>query len=195
LQILPINQWKRDGRAEETNDRWYALKVRSRFESIVARNSTVKGYDVFLPTYMRKSEWSDRFKTDEYPLFPGYLFCRFDIQQPLPILLMPGVQFIVGAGSVPEPIPELQIQALRRVIGCDTGYEPHAYLAAGQRVRITCGALRGLTGQIIQTKVSCLLVISVNLLRRGVAVNVEQAWLEPVDAVNFVPTSAVGRLI
>src|SRR5438874_2139171 len=143
---------------------WYALKVRSRFEWVAATNLRNKGYEVFLPTYRCKRRWSDRIKTVEFPLFSGYLFCHFDIQNRMPILMATGVQSVVGRGKIPEPIEEAELSCIRTVLQSGMAYLPHPYLGTGDLVRITKGSLFGLTGIVIQIKDSFRLVISVSLL-------------------------------
>src|SRR5262245_65794889 len=97
------------------DDLWYALKVRPRSEWMVAANLRNRGYEPFLPTYKSKRRWSDRIKTLELPLFPGYLFCRFDVQTRLPILTTPGGSFIVGGGKTPQPIDVAESEGGRTV--------------------------------------------------------------------------------
>src|ERR1035437_3207123 len=86
---------------------WYAIRVQSRFESVVSMALRGKGYEEFLPVYRTRRRWSDRFKDVDLPLFPGYLFCRFDVTgRLLPILTTPGLVSIVGAGRTPVPVPD-----------------------------------------------------------------------------------------
>ena len=82
----------------ENDVRWYALHVRSRFEKVVARNLEARDYESFLPVYHRRQRWSDRIKSIELPLFSGYVFCRFNVNDRLPVLTIPGVNSIVGIG-------------------------------------------------------------------------------------------------
>ena len=86
---------------------WFALRVRSNFEKVTSQILRQKGYEAFLPTYFSRNRWSDRVKTVERPLFPGYLFCRFDQADRLPILVTPGVVGVVGLGKIPVPIPDV----------------------------------------------------------------------------------------
>src|ERR1700752_2177023 len=119
-----------------TNEVWYALKVRSRLEKQVSANLGSKGYEFFLPLYKRKSRWSDRIKTLEVPLFPGYLFCQFDVTKRLPILQTPGVISVVGIGKCPEPIDPVEIDAIRTVVSSGVLYQPYPYMAVGDMVRV-----------------------------------------------------------
>ena len=165
-----------------SDDQWYAIQVRPRFESTVAANLCTKGYELFLPTYRSKRLWSDRVKVLELPLFPGYLFCQLNLERRLPILKTPGVCSIVGAGRTPQPVREEEIQAIRNVVRSGVTYEPYAYLPVGQTVRVEQGALRGLTGIITENKGSPRLIISVPLLMRSVSVEVDRSWLKPIGS-------------
>ena len=178
-----------------TNVLWYALSVRQRFETVVVRNLSAKGYEVFLPTYISKRRWSDRTKLVECALFPGYLFCRLDVQERLPILMTPGVQCIVSRGKIPEPIDQSELNAVRLIIERAAVYEPHPYLTVGQKVQIKRGSLYGLTGVAIKIKDNCRLIISVNLLQRSVAVDIDRKWIEPIsfaDARHSLPPAAAN---
>src|SRR5262245_25150390 len=114
---------------------WYALKVRSRSEWLVEARLRSKGYELFLPTYKSRQYRSHQIKTLELPLFPGYLFCRFDVRVRLPILTTPGVAHIVGIGRIPEPIGEAEIEAIRTVVNSDAAHKPCPYVSVGQLVR------------------------------------------------------------
>src|SRR5262245_45652712 len=115
---------------------WYALHVRSRFEKVVSRNLRGKGYDEFLPLYRRPSRWSDRIKEIELPLFPGYVFCRFNPLDRLPILTIPGVNSVVGIGKNLIHVEESELNAVRDVLKSGSFCEPWPFLEVGQRVRV-----------------------------------------------------------
>jgi transcription termination/antitermination protein NusG len=157
---------------------WYALRVRSRFESLVSMQLRGKGYEVFYPTYTTVHRWSDRTKTLQYPLFPSYVFCSFDVEKRLPILITPGVLAVAAAGRVPTAVEDAEIEALRLVVESGAPYQPHLYVAVGERVRIKEGPLCGLTGLVIQTKSNFRLVLSVDLLMRSVAVEIDASSVE-----------------
>lgn len=159
---------------------WYALSVRSRHEKIVGSFLESFGYSWFLPTYKARRRWSDRIKEVEAPLFPGYLFCRFDIHNRLPILTIPGIQHIVGGTSLPTPIEPSEIDFLQTVIRAGTGREPWPFLQVGDRLRIEHGSLAGVEGILLQVKGRHRLVLSVTLLQRSVAVDVDSAWVGSV---------------
>ena len=160
---------------------WFALVVRSQHEKMVSAALQDKGYEEFLPVYTSKRRWSDRMKELTLPLFPGYLFCRFDLNHRLPILVTPGVLQVVGAGKIPLPVEESEIAALRSIVDSGLQAEPWPYLRVGQRVRIERGSLEGVEGILISVKKPFRLVVSVTLLQRSVAVEIDQDWVSPIE--------------
>jgi len=169
---------------------WYALHVRSQHEKIVASTLRGKGYEEFLPLYRSKHRWSDRMKVVERPLFPGYVFCRFDLHKRLPILVTPGVLLIVGVGKIPLPVIDSEILALQSIINSGFQAEPWPFLQVGQRVRIECGSLEGVEGILLALKKPHRLVVSVSLLQRSVAVEIDEHWATPIGP-SRQPTSLV----
>ena len=159
---------------------WFALQVNSRKENWIFTHLVGQGYECFLPKYKSVRQWSDRRKEIESPLFPGYLFCRFNPLERLPILKTPGVMEIVGCNRKPIPIDEQEIQAIQRMMESSLARQPWPYLEVGERVRIQSGALRGLVGVLVALKGNYRLVLSVTLLKRSVAVEIDaaavQAW-------------------
>jgi transcription antitermination factor NusG len=134
-----------------------------------------------LPTYAVRNQWSDRLQRVEVPLFPGYLFCRLDVAERLPILVTPGVIDIVGIGKVPESIPDGEIEAIQAVARSGAPAVPWPYLRVGQTVRVTRGAMRGVEGLLVSVRKEFKIVLSVNMLQRSVAVEVDRDCIEPKD--------------
>lgn len=165
---------------------WFALSVKCRYEKIVANFLDNKGYEWLLPLYKSRRRWSDRIKEIEAPLFPGYLFCRFDIYDRLPVLIIPGVQHIVGGTKLPTPIDIGEIEALQAVARTGLAREPWPFLQVGDRVRIEHGSLAGVEGILLQTKGRHRLILSVTLLQRSVAVDIDSAWVDRVSAAQRV---------
>ena len=159
---------------------WFALQVRSRYENIVTAHLTGMGYESFLPLYMSRRRWSDRFKEIEAPLFPGYVFCRLNPLDRLPILMTPGVFHVVGMGKTPVAIEETEITAIQAAIKSGLSSRPWPFMEVGQRVRIEYGPLCGLDGVLLDFRGHHRLVLSVTLLRRSIAVQVEEAWVTPI---------------
>jgi len=164
----------------ESKVSWYALQVRSRKESYVASQIEGQGLECLLPTYKSIRKWSDRMKELEQPLFPGYLFCRFDFQNRRSVVTTPGVLQIVGYGRTAIPVSDEEIQALKLAVSSDMPKQPWPYLEVGQRVRVNYGTLTGLEGILVNVKGNHRVVLSVKLLQRSVAMEVETSWLSPV---------------
>ncbi len=166
---------------------WYALKVRSRGEEAVKTQLAGKGYDLFLPTLTESRKYTDRIKKVEVAVFPGYLFCRLDPEHRLPILKTPGVDYVVGRGKLPEPIPEEEISALQKALSSGLTLQPWPYLTVGERVLIQFGSMMGVEGILVGTKGQERLVLSVTLLQRSVSVEIDRAWVRPLGSAQSGP--------
>lgn len=160
---------------------WFALRTKPRAEKVVAEALHAKGYEEFLPLHHERRRWSDRVASVEVPLFPGYVFCRFDARERLPILKTPGVLVIVGAGRQPEPVDEAEIASLQAVVGSRLPVNPWPYLYAGQKVRIVGGPLAGAEGILLSAKSRQRLVVSVTLLQRAVSVELPEHAIWPIE--------------
>ena len=175
---------------------WFALQVRSRRENLVAAHLGGQGYECFLPLYKSVRRWSDRVKELEQPLFPGYLFCRFDFQNRGPLLMTPGVIQVVGVGRTPMPVEESEVEAVRQAVLSGLTNQPWPYLEVGEKVRVNYGSLRGLEGILVNFKGSQRVVLSVTLLQRSVAVEIDLEWVTPVRETPTVGATRVfaGRV-
>ncbi len=168
---------------EPSRDRWYALQVRTRWESSTAILLSGKGYQAFFPTYTTEKRWrSGMSKGNSAPLFPGYLFCQFDVHDRLPILVTPGVLSVVGRGRIPIPVEDSEIEAIQRVVSSGLRAEPWPYLEVGQQVRIQDGALSGLEGILTSFRGTSRIVVSVSLLCRSVALEIDRSGVCPVQS-------------
>jgi len=126
-----------------------------------------------------RRKWSDRIKTVEEPLFPGYVFCRFDPTVRLPILKIPTVMSVLGLGNSPQPIDENEIESLQTVCKAGIHAVPCPFLTTGAKVTINEGPLNGVEGILMEAK-ETRLILSITLLQRSVAVEVDRAWIAPV---------------
>lgn len=171
---------------------WFALQVRSRHEFGVADYLDGKGYEWFLPQYKMRKRWSDRVKEVESPLFPGYLFCRFNPQDRLPILKTPGVIQVVGNNRQPIPVDDQEIRAIQVLVASGVPNRPWPFMEVGDKVRIDSGPLRGLEGLLVEFKGNHRLVLSVTLLQRSVAVEMDSALVTPQRS-GSVPASDAGH--
>lgn len=154
--------------------RWFAVTVRPQHEQSAQKGLEAKGLETYLPLYLAVRQWSDRTKTLQLPLFPGYVFCRFDRTQHTAVVRTPGVRTIVAFGGEPAPVPETELEAVRRILVSGSQVEPWPFLAAGQRIRIASGPLQGMEGTLVETPESCRLVVSVEMFQRSCAVRVER---------------------
>jgi transcriptional antiterminator NusG len=163
--------------------RWFALRVRANSEAKPKLALEQKGFETFLPTYLECRAYSDRIRKVEAALFPGYLFCRLDPREQLPVLSTPGVSSIVSFGAGPQPLEESEILSIKRVIGSGANTVPWPYLKTGDQVEIVFGALAGLTGILIRAKATHRLILSVPLLERSISVEVDRTWTRPLTMV------------
>jgi transcription antitermination factor NusG len=154
--------------SQETN--WYAIQVRTRFEFSTAAILRNKGYWPFVPQYKSQRQWSDRRVELELPLFPGYIFCEFNVKVRMPILTTAGVVRIVGTGKMPLALEVYDIEAVRRVVQSGYRVRPHPFVAMGSRVRIEEGPLAGLKG-IVQGKRNRRLILSIELIQQSIVID------------------------
>jgi transcription antitermination factor NusG len=159
---------------------WYAVHVHTRKEAFIASQLNSQGIECFVPTYKSMRKWSDRMKEVELPLFPSYLFSRFDFQDRRPVVMTPGVLQIVGNSLTAIPVPASEISALQTAVTCALPHQPWPYVEVGEKVRVTYGTLAGLEGILVNFKGHHRVVLSVTLLQRSVALEVNLEWLVPV---------------
>jgi transcription antitermination factor NusG len=180
-----MNQTNQTNHVNETNGipRWYALRTRSRHEKLVRDQLTGQGVEHLLPTVTRLSQWKDRKKKVEVPLFPGYCFAQFTWQERLSVLKVPGVVQIAGGGDRPEPIPNEEIDALKTLMTSVLTYDAHPYLHEGMVVEVVRGPLEGVRGILLRKSNRYRLVIAVHLIKQAAAVEIDAADVVPVDRV------------
>ena len=171
--------------ANRCDQPWFGLRVRSRSEQMAATALADKGYRPFLPVYTVARRWTDRVRHREIPLFPGYVFCRFDPQRRLPILLTPGVMGVVGIGKAPAPIDEAEINAMVALVKAGLPAHPWPFTRAGDRVVIRQGPLRGMEGVVSRYKNSQRLILSVSMLQRSVAVEIDPGWTQRIPETSI----------
>lgn len=171
---------------------WFALQTRSRHENAVAAQLQGRGYEPFLPLYKTRRRWSDRIKEIELPLFPGYLFCRLNPCNRLPVLVIPGVVQIVGIGKKPVPIDEEEISHIQTVVRSGLPRCSWPFLQIGQKARVEFGPLRGLEGILLNVKGHHRLILSITLLQRSVAVEVEESSVTPIYESTHVSSAMAG---
>ncbi len=159
---------------------WYAIWTASRHEKVAHEELTQKGLESFLPLYKVLSQWKDRRKIIEKPLFPGYFFVHTSMENRLTILKTRGVAQIVGVHNQPISIPDQQIENIRILMSSNLKSNPHPFLKVGQRVRIKTGALQGCEGILLRKKNVTTLVLSIELLQQAVAVEIDALNVEAI---------------
>jgi len=169
--------------------KWFAVHVRSNFERIVSGVLQGKGLEQFLPTYRARRRWSDRIKEDDLPLFPGYVFCRLNQYDRFPVLSTAGVVGIVGIGKTPVPVTPEELQAIWRITHSDLVVNPWPHLEPGETVVIEEGPLTGVQGVLKECKNQRQLIVTVSLLQRSVAVEIDRAHVSPLNGLHAL----IGR--
>lgn len=157
---------------------WFALYTCANQERRVAAQLEARGVEHFLPLYRSRRNWKDRRVFLDLPLFPGYVFARFEWPERVRVLQARGVVRLVASNGRPCPLAQREIEALRAGISDALRLEPHPYLTAGKRVRILHGPLAGITGILVRRKNSCRVVLSVDLIARSVSLEVDTSDLE-----------------
>lgn len=162
--------------------RWYALYTRSRFEKKMLSELTDRNIEVFLPMREILSRWKDRKKKIWMPLFPGYIFVNH-INTPenrYRILNIPGAVRFVGLDGRAEPVPEEQIESVRRFLEASIAVDPYPYLGVGSRVEVIAGPLKGIEGILVEKRGKFRFVVQVDLIRQAVSVEIDASDIRPL---------------
>ena len=158
---------------------WYAVWTRSRHEQAVRQQLELKRIEAFLPTITRWSRWKDRKKKIDWPLFPGYCFARFDPRTRLAILKCSGVVNIVAFDGELAPIPDIEIESIRRLVETDLAFDPCPLIREGMMAEVVYGPLRGVVGRLVRKSSHARLVLSVDSIGQAVSVEVDAADVKP----------------
>jgi transcription antitermination factor NusG len=158
---------------------WFAVWTRSRHEQVVREQIQEKGIEAFLPTVTRWSRWKDRRKKVDWPLFPGYCFARFDPADRLSVLKCTGVVSIVSFNGDIAPIPDLEIDSLRRLVTSELQYDPCPLIKEGTMVEVVHGPLKGVVGRLLRKGAHARLILAVDLIGQAVSVEVDAADVKP----------------
>ena len=159
--------------------RWYAAHTRANHEKRLAEQLAERSVEHFLPLYECVRRWKDRRVTLQLPLFPGYILVRLPLRERMRVLQIPGVAKLVGFNGSPAPLPDSEIEALRAKLNRQVRAEPHPYLQAGRRVRVRTGPLEGFEGILVRRKHKYRIVVSIDLIMRSIAAEVDLADVEP----------------
>jgi transcription antitermination factor NusG len=151
---------------------------------------TNKGFNTFLPLYATTHNWKDRTKALSLPLFPCYVFLKGGTERRLQIITTPGIHGVVSIGGQPAAIPEVEIEAIRRVVESGTRVEAHPFLKCGNRVRVKCGPLTGIEGILVRKKNISRLVLSVEILGTSASIEVSAFQVEVLNVPRLKDSSA-----
>jgi transcription antitermination factor NusG len=168
---------------------WWAIYTRHQHEKTLAEMLSLKGLEVFLPLYESTRRWKDRKKVLSLPLFPCYLFVRGELDRKLQILTTPGVHMILHRGPEVAIIPDREIEAIQRAANGRSIVEPHPYLQCGMQVQVARGPLEGVRGILVRKKNLFRLVLSVEMLAKSVAVEVDANDVEPMSIRSAIGVS------
>jgi transcription antitermination factor NusG len=160
---------------------WYAVYVRHQHEKTVAQTLSSKGFETLLPLYHSTRHWKDRTKVLSLPLFPCYVFINGGPERRLDILTTPGIYALVSSGGNPAAIQPAEIESIRRAVDSGARMEPHAFLKSGDLVRVTSGPLAGIVGILVLKKKLFRLVLSVEMLGKAAALEVDALTVNRLD--------------
>jgi len=164
----------------QSERQWFAVRIRTRWESLSSELLRSEGLEVFLPLYESKRRWSDRVKAVKTPLFPGYLFCKFAWNCRRPVIMTTGVIEIVGFGEQPTPVDPVEIESLKVMVASGVRLCELKYFEPNTRVLIESGPLAGVEGSVISVNNRQNLIVSVTLLRRSVAAEINPEWVRRI---------------
>jgi transcription antitermination factor NusG len=156
---------------------WFALKVRVRSEQAAQLGLCSKGIRCYLPLHRERRRYTDRMKTVEAAMFPGYLFCQVTPEHLKAVLSVPVVQYLVGDRDGPTPIPDQEMASLQKVVSSGAA-EPTPYPEKGLPVRVRVGNLDDISAIVLRRNSKTRLVVSVELLCRSVALEVDEDQVE-----------------
>ena len=169
----------------QESPRWFAAYTVPRHEKRIAEHFSVRQIEHFLPLYHVQRRWRDGSKvTLQLPLFPNYIFARFDHSHRIRVLETPSVVSIVGYGREQSPVPDSYVASLREGMRLHK-IEPHPFLVAGEKVRITAGPMAGLEGVLLRKKNNVRVVLTLELIMQSVAVEVDIKDVEPVASCGY----------
>lgn len=160
---------------------WYAIYANTRHEKVVARQLQERGIETFLPLYRSWHKWKDRRKLVELALFPSYVFIKIPLYLKLRALQVSGVVHIVSFNGQLSELPEHEINALRSGLENDVYAEPHPYLRIGRKVRVVRGPMVGTEGILVRKKDKYRVVVSIDVLMRSVAVEIDAGDLQQIS--------------
>jgi transcription antitermination factor NusG len=184
--------------SRETDERdrgqWVALKTRAQHEKAVRDRLHRLGFEHLLPILPRVSQWHDRKKVIEAPLFPGYCFARLSVHNRSTVVQLPGVAYIVGRAGFSDVIPDEEVDALKRLTKSGMPYESAMCLSEGDLVEIIRGPLAGVRGNLVRRERSHCVIIGVQLLQQGATVKIDAEDVRRLEEpAGIIGSGSFGR--
>jgi transcription termination/antitermination protein NusG len=174
---------------------WFALWTRSRHEKVVLERLLQKGFEAFLPTFVRWRRERGHLQKANMPLFPGYCFARFETTRRLAVLECIGVVGIVSVQGRPAPIPDQELVQLQQVIETKLAFDPCPYIREGMLVEVVSGPMRGIEGRLLRKDgKKATVVLGVELINRALKIEVEAADIE-VRSEHPFPITGLNRVM
>lgn len=172
-----------------SEQQWYAIQAKSNFENRMCRDLEFRGIKSYCPAIREVHQWADRKKMVERPLFPGYVFAHFpdSAETRLRVLQSAGAVRILGGFGTIEPIPQIEIDSIKKTLDSGRRFARHPFLREGARVRVRRGALKNVEGVLVRTKNNAQLVLSISLFSRSIATEVD---LNDVELLRLTPSDS-----
>jgi len=163
---------------------WFAVQTGYRCEQRVAQGLVTKGFETYLPLMREVHHWTDRKKIVDVPVFSGYLFvrCDPDVQNRVRVLETPGTLRLLGGNHAPSPVPDHEVEAVRRMLSSGLDCERCESLTPGSIVRVVCGPLAGLRGRLVKIKNNVRLIVAISLFSQAISTELQ---LDDVEVVQL----------
>ncbi|SRR6266567_2972248 len=174
------------------NRQWYALEIHPKLAPSICVSLAEKGFELLHPTYRVTRYWCDRTAVRELPLFPGYLFARFDANDRWPVVVTPGIKGVVSFGKIPALIPGDEIESIQLALRSGFPLEPHAVPTVGQRVAIRRGPLSGIKGILLDVRKGWRVIVSVPLINQSISIEIDYDALRTLDISEPIPVPIWG---
>jgi len=162
---------------------WYVCRTRSRAEKQVERLIASAGFGVYLPVVERERRWSDRIRHVGFPLFPGYIFVRFRLDQLLTVLRTPGVSSILRHNGFPTPVREEELASVRVLVqgANQSGVAPVPvdFMEPGEDVLVVSGPFQGMRGQLLEERGSTRVVVQIWAMKQATSVELGRELVVP----------------
>lgn len=168
------------GNKPSASPQWYAIRTKSRHEKLVRDRLISQGMEPLLPTLKRMSQWKDRKVEIEVPLFSCYCFVRVSELGWKQVRMVTGVLDIIGGGDQPEPIPDEEIYAIKKLMTNVLPYDAYPYLQEGMQVEVVRGPLQGIKGILLRKEKKFRLIIGIHLIQQAVSVEVNANDIVPL---------------